>query len=443
MRARIVPTGLLAAAVVALWLVISHDGRHRVTLTVPRAESVIPGLRVRASGRPVGTVEQATVTRDHRARLVLRLDDEVWPLPVDTRLELRTGGTIKFTDRYLELRRGRARATIPEDGAVPARNYSYPVEFDEFFATFDRPTRASLKGLLDTGGPALRSARNALPAALRDAPSGLREVEAVFADLGDDRPALDTLVRSSDAVVDAVHRADPGLGALVSDAATTLDAVGRESRALRGTLGEAPETLASARRVLARADGTLTRAGTFTRRARVGVARLRGVTGPLAGVLGTVLRVGPDAQRTLATTRAAGPDLDRLLDETRSLMPGIGEIGRQAATQLACIRPYSPEIAGFFSTWGPGAFGSSDGKDTYLRAQLGTFPFPDAVPFGSDTLTRLFPVKMAYPRPPGDLVGQPWYQPKCGVDPSAYDAAADPESNLGGGAARGRSGGGG
>jgi hypothetical protein len=143
-----------------------------------------------------------------------------------------------------------------------------------------------------------------------------------------------------------------------------------------------------------------------------------------------VLRVGPDAQRALATTRAAGPDLDAFLDRARTLMPSLRDIGRQGATQLACIRPYSPEIAGFLSTWGPGAFGSSDGKDTYLRATLGTFPFPDALPFGSGTLTRLFPVTMAFPRPPGDLAGQPWYQPGCGVDASAYDADADPESNL-------------
>jgi ABC-type transporter Mla subunit MlaD len=428
---RIVAAAVALAVVAAAWVVLSRDDRHRVTLVTDSAESVIPGLHVRAAGRPVGTVEEAAVTRDHKARLVLRLDDEIWPLPVDTKMHLRFGGTIKFTDRYLELRRGRARATIPEDGVLPARSFTRPVEFDEFFATFDRPTRRSLERTLDAGGPALHSARTALPAALRDAPAGLREVEGVFADLGDDPRALQTLARSADAVVHAVRRADPGVGALVSGAAGTFDAVARESQALRATLDAAPGTLASTRRVLAQADGTLARAGTFTRRAAVGVRRLRGVTRPLAGVLGTVLRVGPDAQRALATTRAAGPDLDAFLERARTLMPGLASIGRQGATQLRCIRPYSPEIAGFFSTWGPGAFGSSDGKDTYLRASLGTFPFPDALPFGSGTFTRLYPVKMAFPRPPGDLAGQPWYQPECGVDASAYDADADPESNLG------------
>lgn len=421
---RRVLVALLTAMVggAAILLATSGGSAHRVTVVTDRAEGIIPGLHVRAGGVRVGTVESATVTAEHRARLVLGLDDSVWPLPADSELELRFGGTIKYTDRYIELRRGDARGTVPEGGLLPASSFSAPAEYNSFFNTFDRSTRANLTATLDNGGPALRAAAKPFSAALRDAPPALAEIQQTFEELGGDPASLETLTRSASSVVDAIHRSQPGIGPLVSGAAETFDAVARESRAVRDTLAEAPATLAAARTLFARADGTLARVGRFSQDAGPGIARLGEVTSPLAQTLATVIRVAPDVRSALATARRAGPDLDRFLARLRSIMPTLGSVGSQAATQLACIRPYSPEIAGFFSTWGPGAFGSSDGRDTYLRAQLGFYPFPNALPFGVARLTELYPqVKTAFPRPPGDVAGQPWYQPRCGSGPAAYD----------------------
>jgi ABC-type transporter Mla subunit MlaD len=317
-----------------------------------------------------------------------------------------------------------------DDGArFPARSFTQPAEFDRFFGTFDRRTRANLTQVIDRGGPALQAIRRSLPAALQRTPPAWAQVAAAFREIGGDDVALDTLLRSTDAVVDSIHRADPGLAQLVADASSTFDSLASESGALRGTLSQTPGTLVAARRILAQADGTLSRASRFAGDAAPGVAKLRDVTQPLAATLGAVERVSPDASRTLRTLRSAAPSLDALLGRARSLMPGVESIGRQGTTQLDCIRPYTPEIAGFFGTWGPRAWGNNDGKDTYLRGQLGTLGFPDTLPFDSKTFTTLFPqVKMSFPRPPGDLAGQPWYQPQCGITDSAYDPTADPES---------------
>jgi phospholipid/cholesterol/gamma-HCH transport system substrate-binding protein len=311
---------------------------------------------------------------------------------------------------------------VPEGGLLPPSSFSSTAEYNSFFNTFDQSTRANLKATLDNGGPAFRAAAEPFSAALRDAPPALAEIQRTFEQLGGDPASLETLTVSASSVVDAIHRSQPGIGPLVSGAAQTFDAVARESRAVRDTLAETPATLAAARTVLARAEGTLARVGRFSQNAAPGIARLDELTSPLAETLGTVIRVAPEARRTLATARRAGPDLDQFLARLRSIMPALGSVGSQAATQLACIRPYSPEIAGFFSTWGPGAFGSTDDRDTYLRAQLGFYPFPNTLPFGVARLTELYPqVKFAFPRPPGDVAGQPWYQPRCGIGPGAYD----------------------
>jgi ABC-type transporter Mla subunit MlaD len=420
---------VLLLAAVALGLLITQGGGHRVVLVTAKAEDVIPGLSVRAAGRPVGHIAEAVITRDHRARLVLELDDDVWPLPVDSRLQLRFGGTIKYTDRYLELRRGRSRSTVRDGGLLPTGAFTAPAEFDELFDRFDPPVRNDLRSVLDRGGPALQAARATLPAALDDAPPAFDEVRAVFDDIGGDSRTLDALTRSSDRVVAAIRRADPGVGRLVSGAAVTFHTVARESRALQTALTETPGALQATRALLDRAGGTLTRLGTFSQEAAPGVHRLRQAAGPLTGFLDRAIRVGPAAEQTLRTARSLGPDLDPFLDRARALMPDLESIGRQGASQLRCIRPYAPDIAGFFSTWGPGAWGDSDGTDTYLRAEFGPVAFPNAVPFDSATVTRLYPqIKMAFPRPPGDIAGQPHFVPACGIDASAYDAAADPET---------------
>jgi ABC-type transporter Mla subunit MlaD len=421
-------TAVLVLALLGGWLVTRGDEpRHLVVLT-PDATGVVPGLRVRAAGVIVGSIESATVTHEHQARLVLALDDEAWPVPSDSAVELRFGGTIKYSDRYLELARGRSSSVFADGAVLPPGRFSRPVEFDRFFGTFDTTTRRDLNRFIDNGGRSLARIRSSLPDALEQTPPALEAVDAALGDLGADPQALGALVRSSEAVVDAVHRAAPGLSDAVAGAAVTFDAVADEADALRRTLAETPGTLAATRAFLARADTTLRRATTFAADAAPGIGRLRALTGPLAATLATVDRVAPDAIRTLRTVRASGPALDTFLTRTAMLLGPLGSVGRQVAKQVSCIRPYAPELAGFFSTWA-GAWGDSDGKDTYLRAQFGTYPFPNTLPYDTATLTSLYPqVKMAFPRPPGDLAGRPWFQPRCGIDERAYDPAADPES---------------
>jgi hypothetical protein len=37
----------------------------------------------------------------------------------------------------------------------------------------------------------------------------------------------------------------------------------------------------------------------------------------------------------------------------------------------------------------------------------------------------------AFPRPPGDSAGQPWFLPECGITKDAYDPSKDPEGKAG------------
>jgi virulence factor Mce-like protein len=409
---RIVPLVLLLGALAVLVTVLgSTTGAdlHRVGLTVPDATNVVPGQFVRAGGEDVGRVASIEpVDRGRKVRVELDIEDAAWPLRKGAKLELRFGGTASFVNRYIALTPGPESAEPYADGAtIPASRWTSPVEFDSLLGAFTPSARAGIRKLVDEAGPAVEDARPGLVATLSKTPAALEQTRAVMVDLDASQERLDALLRQTDAVVDAVATADPGLQRLLTGAAQTFDAVAERQGRLAQTLKAAPGTLTNLRTTLATADGT-----------------------PLNRVLGTVVRVGPDARGTLETARRATPALNPLLTKLTAQLPQLEAIGRSAAEELACLRPYSPEIASFFSNWGSFASGT-DGRDKYFRANV---LVPTAVNtnlsgYSSAEAVKMFPgTTYGFPRPPGQAAGQPWFMPGCGVGPDTLDPTKDGET---------------
>lgn len=425
--------GAIAAVLVGVVVVAAaskdgDEGRH-LTMVVPAATHFFRGLDVRAAGQKVGVVSDTEVTSDDRALLRLRIDDEnVWPLPAGTRASVRWGGTIKFIARYVQLHppRRRVSGTLRDGSRVAAA--PIPQEFDQVFAIFDARTRRNLRTMLRAAGGSLGDASDELASALHRAPPAAEQARGVLEDVSSDSGALETLVVSSDRVVNAVRRSNPDVGRLVSGAGTTFRAVANQATALRQTLAAMPEALGSARVTLAHADRTLAAADDVVTDLSPAIPGLKRLGSPLAGLLGGVVDIGPDATRSLRTLRRAGPDLNPFLAKARALMPALESGGRELARQVHCVRPYSPEIAGLASTWA-GWWGTVDGKDHYIRAEAGTFPWPNEDPRTPGQLHQQLPqITSAFPRPPGQLVGQPWLLPECGITADALDPNKDPEA---------------
>jgi virulence factor Mce-like protein len=437
-RSRIVVRRVAALAVLALLVLALLEFMagpsypHRVSVTVPQATGMVPGLRVVTAGRKVGKVAETSVTPDGKARLVLEVDDEAWPLRTTSRVELRLGGTIKYTDRFVEVTTPNRGRPLEEGGVLRASQVRVPVEFDTLFNAFDEDTRKDLRSTIDTAGPTLMTAAPQLRRALLPAPAAVGEARAVVVDLKAENRSLDQLVKSANRVAVSIREANPELRQLIDAGATTFSATAQESEALRSTLSQAPATLAVARTTLARADGTLERADGLLDDIAPGVRELRRTSPVLTSLLGRVSAVAPDLKTTLATVRRAAPDLNGLLDRARSpLMGQLARIGREGAKQVSCIRPYSPEIAGLASTW-TGIWGFGDGKDKTVRAQLGATPFTSEETVSSGTKAKQLGsgFSIAFPRPPGDLSNQPWFQPQCDITEDAYNPDKDPEAQA-------------
>jgi ABC-type transporter Mla subunit MlaD len=429
---RRVPLVLIVVAIVVVAVNATQSGpTHRLQFIVPEATGTIPGERVVLAGETVGSIASTNVTHTGEAHLVLGLENQAWPLPRDTTFILRMGGTIKYTDRYIQIIKGRDRAALAADAIVPARQFIPPVEYDQLFNTFDATTRASLKSFLDNGGATFRAAAQPLRAALGDSAPAVGEANAVVRDVSYDRHALSTLISSTNILLAAVARSDPGLQQLLSGAADTFTATASESQSLRVALRDAPAALTSASRTLVHAGRTLRSIGVLGDRLAPGVTQLREDADPLNGALRAVVSVAPDATTALTTIRQAAPNLETLLTRGRTvLMPRLGSIGAQLAKEVDCIRPYTPELLGMASTWSD-FFSAGDGKDKVLHGALGATVMNNATPVDSETLGKLLPsLAIDFPAVPGEVLNQPWYQPQCGITAADEKLAADPEAHT-------------
>jgi phospholipid/cholesterol/gamma-HCH transport system substrate-binding protein len=409
----------------------TSDG-HRLVAVVPEAANVLAGQELKAGGGKIGRIERLeAVEGGRRAKLTLRVEDRAWPLPQGTRFTIRWGGTASFSNRHVLVTPGPAGNPPLADGAtIPARDFVAPVEVDQLLATFDAKARRDLKSFVNRSGVALDRSRGELRAVLQRAPGAVDQAAHVMGDVVADRSALDVAVRKADRVVDAVRRADPELGRLVQGAAGTFDAIADKQGRLRTTLQRLPAALEQTQRTLGRADGTLTRAGALARRLGPGGKELRAAAGPVDDVLASVQSIAPDARSTLATVRQATPDLNALLQRATTLAPQLGSLGDGAVENLQCIRPWTPEIVGLLMTWGD-FMSWNDRNDKVLRATVQNF-LPanfNSVPYTPAQAKKLYPqLRYGFPRPPGYLAGQPWYQPQCGAGPDAVDPSKDKEA---------------
>ncbi len=117
---------------------------YRLQAEVPVASSLVKGNEVRIGGLRAGVVDKiAPVQLDNgsvMAKLDLKLETRIKPLPVDSTIIVRPRSALGL--KYVELTRGRSSSGFPEGGTIPLKNATpQPVEFDEFFGMWDRPTR--------------------------------------------------------------------------------------------------------------------------------------------------------------------------------------------------------------------------------------------------------------------------------------------------------------
>jgi ABC-type transporter Mla subunit MlaD len=121
---------------------------YNINVELPTASGLQDQNQVRLGGTRVGTVKSLSphlnpVTGRVTAIATLKLEKKVEPLPADTTAEVQSVSTIGL--KYLELHKGVGFRTIKAGGTIPLRHTSEPVNIEELFNMFDKPTRTAIK----------------------------------------------------------------------------------------------------------------------------------------------------------------------------------------------------------------------------------------------------------------------------------------------------------
>lgn len=129
---------------------------YRLSAEVPVATSLVKGNEVRIGGLRVGVIDKIRpITKANgqvAAKLDLKLETRIKPLPVDSTLLIRPRSALGL--KYIEVTRGTSSQGYTEGATIPLKNATpQPVEFDDFFNMFNRKTRvgeqANLRGFGD------------------------------------------------------------------------------------------------------------------------------------------------------------------------------------------------------------------------------------------------------------------------------------------------------
>jgi len=317
---------------------------------IPNADALVKGNDVRIGGVRVGVVQSVVPVQlengDVAAELSLSLDKNASPLPVDSTLVVRPKSALGL--KFLQITPGtssegfEAGETIPLSAAKPE-----PVDIDQFFDMFDKPTRQAIRqslagfgNALAGRGPQLNEGIGALSRAAVNAQPVLRTLVAPSTDFAGFWRALEAL----SATVAPVAETQASLFVALD---TTFAAFARVSRPyIQETIEKSPSTLDTATEDLPAIRPFLHDSERFLIALRPG-AKALGETSPAiaealhAGVpalnASPVLnnQLLPTAEALLAFQRAEGVfnGLNLLIDTNRVLKPSLEYI---APAQTTC-----------------------------------------------------------------------------------------------------------
>jgi virulence factor Mce-like protein len=346
---------------------------YQVQALVPDAQELVVGNDVRIGGERVGVV--TGIDAEERpdgsvaARLDLKLEQALEPLPVDTKLTIRPRSTLGL--KYVELQPGRDRRGVPAGSLLALEQAQPNVGFDDLFQTFDAAARNAVRDAIEPVSTGLAGRGTDLNVAFEQ----LRPVVRLLRPVGRNLAAADTdlpgFIRGLEATATALEPVTTQLGGLLEGASTTLGALDAETPALRRTIQGAPGTEALATGVLGRARPVLRDTAALSRELRPATAALPGAGSRIADAVDTgipVLRravtLGPDLEGTLRALQRVSRD-----PATIPMLRGLTGVVSSLEVTLTDLQPFQLQCnyLGLWTRNGAGTISEGDANGNWFR----------------------------------------------------------------------------
>ncbi|HSZ13294.1 MAG TPA: MlaD family protein [Solirubrobacteraceae bacterium] len=121
---------------------------YNLKVALPEGSGLQPSNQVRIAGTRVGIVSSVSPVENPRtgrfsAVAHLQLEKKVQPLPADTKAVVQSVSAVGL--KYLELEKGSSRQTLKPGQTIPVSQTREPVNIEELFNMFNKPTRTAIK----------------------------------------------------------------------------------------------------------------------------------------------------------------------------------------------------------------------------------------------------------------------------------------------------------
>jgi phospholipid/cholesterol/gamma-HCH transport system substrate-binding protein len=379
-------TALALAVALAVWLLLFKGaGGTEYTLIFQNAGQLVKDDDVQVGGRRIGSVRDIQLTDDNRAAIKITVQEPYAPLREGTTAIIRLTSLSGIANRYIALTPAPGDAKQLPDGATLASDSTTDVvDLDQIFNTLDKKTSGHLAGVIKgfatqyegKGDAAGQSAKYFNPFLS----SSRRLVQQVTQDEG----ALTRFLLNSSAAATAVAEKRNDLADLVTNTNATASAIGSENAALSQALALLPTTLRRGNTTFVNLRATLDDLDKLVAVSKPATKNLTPFLRQLRPLLAAARPTVRDLSRALFLP---GPNND-LVDATRK-MPRLQQVaspafrnGRQALVKaqpvLEFVRPYTPELVGWFRDFGQGA-ANYDANGHFARIQpiFNAFQFSD------------------------------------------------------------------
>ena len=330
--------------------------RYQLRADVPNAGNLVVGNDVRIGGTRVGTVDKIDPVVDPRtgavsARLTLKLETTVKPLPVDSAVIVRPRSALGL--KYVQIARGRSARGFRDGATIPLRQATpQPVELDEVLNTFDDRTRAAGRTNIDEFGAAFAGRGSDLNRAIEDLNPLLLNLVPVMRNLSDPGTGLARTVRALGRTAAIVAPVAETQATLVRNLDTTFAALARVAGPLQQTIQGGPPALDAAIRDLPATRPFLANTQGLFADLRPGAAALRTAAPALADALQIGTPVLRRSQQLSARLEPTFRSVQRLAEDPLVAL-GVRDLTKTARIlnpTLATLTPVQT-VCNYITLW--------------------------------------------------------------------------------------------
>lgn len=278
---------------------------YDVNVHVPSGADLVVGNDVRVGGDRVGVVNSIKPVRDKNghvsAILGLKLDKTVDPLAANSTVIVRPRSALGL--KYVEITPGTSKKTLAAGDTLPlSQARPRPVEIDQVFNIFNKPTRTGIQQTLTGFGNGLAGRGPDLNLAISAFRPLVDNLQPVMANLASPQTALARLFRSLERAANEVAPVGVEQAALFRNLDTTFGALVPVRSQIQQFIHDSPATEDLAINQFPKQRPFLVNSAALFRELRPGAAVLPST----APVLADVVTIG---KRTLARTPQMNAEL--------------------------------------------------------------------------------------------------------------------------------------